>query len=175
MSSAHHAYVYYDQSLDCLEAALAVPGPDVFHISTERLSIHESRKAIALAQQRPVSSAYISIVLHFAHATLEAQNALLKLLEEPPATTRIFIIVPGPERLIATIHSRVVVAGAMATTSVTQWPDFCSLALREQLSEIAERSKNLDGAWQCEMLEAAVRDNAVAQATRSLIDENDVF
>jgi len=36
----------------------------------------------------------------------EAQNAMLKTLEEPPANTWIFLITSLPNRLLATIHSR---------------------------------------------------------------------
>lgn len=39
--------------------------------------------------------------------TIEAQNAFLKLLEEPPADTVIFMSVTNPSRLLPTIRSRV--------------------------------------------------------------------
>lgn len=49
-----------------------------------------------------------TIVIDDADAmTVEAQNALLKLLEEPPAETRFILTSHHPERLLATINSRV--------------------------------------------------------------------
>jgi DNA polymerase-3 subunit delta' len=41
-----------------------------------------------------------------AHGRNEAQNTLLKTLEEPPSRTYIFLITSRPERLLPTIHSR---------------------------------------------------------------------
>jgi hypothetical protein len=41
-----------------------------------------------------------------AHGRNEAQNALLKTLEEPPKRTYLFLITSRPERLLPTIHSR---------------------------------------------------------------------
>lgn len=38
--------------------------------------------------------------------TGEAQNALLKILEEPPQETRLFILTPAPETLLPTLRSR---------------------------------------------------------------------
>ncbi len=39
--------------------------------------------------------------------TTEAQNALLKTLEEPPGNALFFIVVPSPETLLPTLRSRV--------------------------------------------------------------------
>jgi hypothetical protein len=43
-------------------------------------------------------------------ATTEAQNALLKLLEEPPKSTHIFLSAPNPAHLLPTIVSRCKIA-----------------------------------------------------------------
>lgn len=48
------------------------------------------------------------ILIHDAHLlTTEAQNALLKLLEEPPSQTLFILTSHQPTRLLPTIHSRV--------------------------------------------------------------------
>lgn len=55
--------------------------------------------------QRPLRRA---VVLENAHAmTIEAQNAFLKLLEEPPADTVIILTAPPNQTLLPTIYSRV--------------------------------------------------------------------
>jgi DNA polymerase III delta prime subunit len=46
------------------------------------------------------------IIYHADQATLPAQNALLKLLEEPPIKTQLFLTVENMERLLETILSR---------------------------------------------------------------------
>lgn len=48
----------------------------------------------------------VLILLNFETASLAAQNALLKLIEEPPANTLIIIPVINSHRLLATINSR---------------------------------------------------------------------
>lgn len=55
----------------------------------------------------PLQSPAKIIILYDAHTlTTEAQNALLKILEEPPINTFIFLIVKTTESLLSTILSR---------------------------------------------------------------------
>lgn len=49
------------------------------------------------------------VLLHFDKATIPAQNAILKLLEEPPADTQIVLTVSQTEKLLPTVVSRCVV------------------------------------------------------------------
>ena len=46
------------------------------------------------------------IVAAFRHATRDAQNALLKVLEEPSARTHFFLVVPYASLLLPTVRSR---------------------------------------------------------------------
>lgn len=56
---------------------------------------------------KPFNSPSKTIVIHeFEKTTLEAQNALLKLLEEPPNYTYIIITAPSTSSLLPTIISR---------------------------------------------------------------------
>ena len=48
----------------------------------------------------------VIVLLNFTSAGLEAQNALLKLIEEPPANTLIILPVVSDNRLLSTISSR---------------------------------------------------------------------
>ena len=43
--------------------------------------------------------------------TLEAQNALLKLFEDPKENTHFFLITPHPEKLLKTLTSRLFILG----------------------------------------------------------------
>jgi DNA polymerase III delta prime subunit len=55
----------------------------------------------------PLSSPHtIGIIEHAEHLTMEAQNALLKTFEEPPAHTKIYIESQSNETLLPTILSR---------------------------------------------------------------------
>jgi DNA polymerase-3 subunit delta' len=57
--------------------------------------------------QSPVEGAWKVSILDEAHRlTADAANVLLKILEEPPANTAIFLLTPFRDRLFATILSR---------------------------------------------------------------------
>ena len=56
---------------------------------------------------KPIKSKTKAIVLEgYNGLTIEAQNALLKVLEEPPAHTIIYILIPNKDLLLPTILSR---------------------------------------------------------------------
>ncbi|MBI4130318.1 hypothetical protein HY468_03315, partial [Candidatus Roizmanbacteria bacterium] len=55
----------------------------------------------------PVHSPWkAGVIAEFQHATVEAQNALLKLLEEPPSFVRIIATADAEDKLLPTIVSR---------------------------------------------------------------------
>ena len=57
--------------------------------------------------QTAVEGAWKVSVIHDAHRfTMDAGNVLLKILEEPPARTAIFLLTPYRDRLLATLLSR---------------------------------------------------------------------
>lgn len=70
-------------------------------------TVDEARELKALAGTRPVKGKAEKIfVLKMDGITTEAQNALLKLLEEPPEYARFFLIVPSTHLLLPTVKSR---------------------------------------------------------------------
>ena len=69
--------------------------------------IDSAREVKAAVTRRPYQSKAISIILSEAdYLTIEAQNALLKILEEPPGQTYIYITVHNVEKLLPTVRSR---------------------------------------------------------------------
>lgn len=69
--------------------------------------IEEVRGLIHQVSLKPVESRYKTFVLERADTMRdEASNALLKVLEEPPGETVIFLITETPEALLPTIRSR---------------------------------------------------------------------
>jgi DNA polymerase-3 subunit delta' len=56
---------------------------------------------------RPFEASARAVVIDDAHTmTEQAQNALLKSLEEPPPTSHVFLVTPSPQTLLPTIRSR---------------------------------------------------------------------
>lgn len=85
--------------------------PDIFIISPQKtsISIDEIRNLKKHIFQKPVSLPFKYIIIEEAHKlTLEAQNALLKILEEPPKSAIILLETENKYSLLPTILSRVV-------------------------------------------------------------------
>ncbi|OGY23408.1 MAG: hypothetical protein A2172_04230 [Candidatus Woykebacteria bacterium RBG_13_40_15] len=69
--------------------------------------IHDVRGLTSELNKKPVNSTFkIALILEAQNLTLEAQNALLKTLEEPPKNTEIILTAVTPEGLLSTISSR---------------------------------------------------------------------
>lgn len=97
--------------------------PDFIHVYKELLEFTDKGKGrtapidlpidvirefvIAKAPQRPTISQHkVFIISEAEKLNIQSQNALLKVLEEPPAYCCIILICPQPEKLLATIRSR---------------------------------------------------------------------
>ncbi|MDE1974924.1 MAG: hypothetical protein KGI49_00185 [Patescibacteria group bacterium] len=87
--------------------------PDFFDREYQTLTIDDARELKALSGTRPVTDVSKNdgdgkkiFVLRMDGITVEAQNALLKLLEEPPEYARFFLILPSAHLLLPTVRSR---------------------------------------------------------------------
>lgn len=75
---------------------------------SKEIGISQIRSLIDFAGSRPVSSPFKIMIIDEAHnMTHEAQNALLKVLEEPKGDKIIFLVGFGTENFLDTILSRV--------------------------------------------------------------------
>lgn len=120
--------------------------------STKRLGIETVRDLI---QQMSYGSfggkTQHVIVLNIDTATLEAQNALLKLLEEPPVRTQIWLTAIHPSTVLPTITSRCeeLFSNYSDSKESTEIPDsvisLSALSHRE-LSELAEKYSDREDA-----------------------------
>jgi len=79
--------------------------PDLYVRTYQHFGVDEARELRERAVLRPVGERRI-FILAMPHMTNEAQNALLKTLEEPPAGALFFFILPAPESLLPTLRSR---------------------------------------------------------------------
>ncbi len=83
------------------------------------------------------------IVLLFAdQASLPAQNALLKIIEEPPANTLIVLVTSHPQALLPTIHSRcrLVIADSSHADTAKQTSAFPPQAIEALLTQLTQPS-----------------------------------
>ncbi len=80
--------------------------PDFQVLALKSFGINDARNLIEMAGRLPFSGSKKYFVISFTQATREAQNALLKLLEEPTEGTHFFLLVPSHEILLPTLRSR---------------------------------------------------------------------
>lgn len=105
---SHHALLCVGSHDACL-AQIPLSertGIDAEVIVRESLDIAEARLLAEKASSRPIEGDMRRFIISVAHIPHEAQNALLKLFEDPPATAQFYIIVPREELLLPTLRSR---------------------------------------------------------------------
>lgn len=112
----HHAFHLVGDQTVCEQAVLtfiesdlnvAVHGnPDVMVMRYVSLAVADARQLKEFASKKALRDSHY-FVISFQFATTEAQNALLKLLEEPTRGTHFFIITPAYGTLLPTLRSRV--------------------------------------------------------------------
>lgn len=113
----HHAYIVEGDKKDIcprlftfFEEELQIPtrgNPDFIYQEFELFGINDARNLKELHLTKPVSGERKLMVTALNSITTEAQNALLKVLEEPVGHTHFFFISPSSNVFISTIISRV--------------------------------------------------------------------
>lgn len=86
------------------------PGVFFYGVAEEKqhFDILTVRRCIADMSLEPYSGKNIAVLRDFHTATLEAQNAILKLLEDCPSYSAIILVVADVESLLDTIRSRTI-------------------------------------------------------------------
>lgn len=108
--STHHAVLLttsYRESVHERVLTEAAETAEVISYVVESLTIDDVRKLIQLAYQTPSRHDILQLVVSARSINIEAQHALLKVIEEPPATTQFTFILPTTAGLLPTIMSRV--------------------------------------------------------------------
>ena len=80
--------------------------PDIYTRVYTAFGIDEARELRERASLGAISGGNRYFIIAVSGMTSEAQNALLKTLEEPPSGSVFFIIIPSPEGLLPTLRSR---------------------------------------------------------------------
>lgn len=81
--------------------------PDLYIREYPSFKVEHARELRERAQTRAVHGERRIFIIVTPTMTNEAQNALLKTLEEPPADAVFFFVVASPETLLPTVRSRV--------------------------------------------------------------------
>ncbi len=123
-SLSHHAYYLVGEDSAHVELTTALAkqhkikihgNPDFSDRKYEIFTIDDARELKTSAEMRPTSGDVTTgadadakkiFVVQMNSVTVEAQNALLKLLEEPASYVHFFLIVPSAHLLLPTVKSR---------------------------------------------------------------------
>ena len=113
---AHHAYFVADEAEEGIKAAHAfveselglkvVGNVDVQTLRYGLLSVDDARALRAYSDLSPATGSQKVLVISVSRLFHEAQNALLKLFEEPPAGVTLILILPTEGLLLPTLRSR---------------------------------------------------------------------
>jgi len=143
----HHAYLligHPEEGMSVIREFLSshsysVEGnPDFYEALHDVFSIQESRNLKEKAYLSPIRDACRVIVMGIWSITEEAQNALLKIVEEPSYSVRLFFVFPRKDLLIPTLASRLYEIGSCAITNTSQDSQFfMSLQPAERISLVA--------------------------------------
>lgn len=153
----HHAYVLegeheivrkdlFDFISEYLKLA-TIGNPDFWYTIYDSFTIDDARNVREAQANRPVIGDKKIFVIETRAMTVEAQNSLLKVLEEPTAGTHIFILLPSAEIILPTLRSRAIVVSlrdeAFATADAKI---FLKSSLSERLEIVSEIAEEKDKA-----------------------------
>jgi len=114
----------------------------------DKMGIDDVRAITAQAQLRPATKAGQVFIISATFITHEAQNALLKLFEEPPAETSFVLVLPPAVQLLSTLQSRIgyeVIHEAV--TDSEHWSAFLAASYADRLQQIDSWHKSKDTEW----------------------------
>ncbi len=152
---SHHAYFYAGEreagiakATDYAHDVMGLSSgnnPDLIIFRYGLFSVDDARRVIRLADQRAVGGDAKVLVLAAERLFHEAQNALLKLFEEPPPGTTLILIVPSAGILLKTLRSRMLplAHGTMHISSEAE--QYLSLKASERekyISKLLDRTKS---------------------------------
>ncbi|MCA9355844.1 hypothetical protein KC865_04860 [Candidatus Kaiserbacteria bacterium] len=168
MVKGHHATLVRADSVQS-EKLLNIESFEINDSYIEKFGIDNARWLVEVACRRPADSGERVFVVRTNFITVEAQNALLKILEEPPLTTKFIFVLPADFTVIPTLLSRFdsVSIEVDKKTPVTQDEIFLKFSksnYKDRLADIESASKKKDVKWQ----------RAIKQGLIQSINENEV-
>jgi DNA polymerase III delta prime subunit len=146
----HHAYCIVGEAENTLlelqrflekDLNFAVQGnPDFWYGEYDTMDTEDGRAIKELHYNQPTKNDKKIFVLQANFITEKAQNAMLKLFEEPIGGTHFFIIMPSTNCLIATLKSRLIIVEHKSNESAQK------IKVKEFLkSSIGERMEMIKG------------------------------
>ena len=112
------------------------------------IGINEVRRITQVANLRPEVAKIRLLIITTPSVTLEAQQALLKILEEPPLTTKFLFVVPLDLIVLPTLTSRFqIIENFTASVESETFTALSHLTYGDRLAEITKRMTKKDLVW----------------------------
>lgn len=143
----HHAYVIegetdfaYKNVCEFCEKDLGLKvkaNPDFIYEAYDKFLVDDARRLRELQMNKTRSGEKKIFIISFNFITVEAQNSLLKVLEEPTDGTHFFIITPSSHIFLDTIRSRVLILSLKSEESDNESNDFLNSTFPERMKTIS--------------------------------------
>lgn len=151
----HHAYICRVPTLN-LTVAQEVRNffsidLETQYIMIDAFGINDVRTLTEKAFVKPQEGDTLLLVVALKSITVEAQQALLKILEEPPSTTAFLFVVPESLHLLPTTLSRFLEhpysSLGESDTTHSAYQEFKKMSPAQRVTLIAEKTTAKDSAW----------------------------
>lgn len=153
INSLHHAYLVEGEKesilkelLDFLkESEFSITGnPDFYQASVDSFKMDDARYLKSLTDNKSFSGSKKIFIVSANSFLLEAQNAMLKIFEEPIADTHFFITVPSIDGLLPAFVSRFYLIKDSASLDLSVAEEFLKMPLAKKLDFIKDLVKKED-------------------------------
>lgn len=118
--------------------------PDLNQIDLEVFGIDDARDFVFWSGLKPIANERKVAVVCAKSITVEAQNSLLKCIEEPPENTHFFFVVDTARALLPTLLSRVMFYSRSEQEEQNQAREFLRSEIKGRLSMIKKFAKKED-------------------------------
>jgi DNA polymerase III delta prime subunit len=117
--------------------------PDIIFLSFEKFGIADSRLIIEMANGAPVGESKKRIIFGFNSITIEAQNALLKIFEDPSPQLGFIIVTYSANGMLPTFRSRIQIVGTqnLEKSETEGVEEFINMSIGEKVEEIEKMVK----------------------------------
>ncbi len=143
----HHAYCILGNTEDVIDELKEfflkelnfsiTNNPDFWHGKFDVMDIEDGRSIKILHQNRPTVGNKKIFLVSANFITEKAQNAMLKLFEEPGGDTHFFLVIPSLNNIIPTFKSRLFVIDTNKSgSSIINSRQFLKMPIRERMEAV---------------------------------------
>ncbi|MEY3784364.1 MAG: polymerase delta subunit [Candidatus Parcubacteria bacterium] len=147
----HHAVVFRVDSVQDFVIENDGDLSEVYDVYTARFGIDDARTLVLKAYSRPAETASQCLIVRSDFITLEAQNALLKIVEEPPVSTHFRFVLPTDFTILPTLASRFSDQSSKTLSASEQseiFRVFLTNGYKDRIIAIELAAKQKDVVWQ---------------------------